>query len=440
MKRDYLIFFLIFLLFLSPQLLRYYSGDLNIIGYPTYRLARVSELFLKGEYYDPLSYQGSWVIYPPGHFMVLGTLSESIGLDIYATAAFFGPFVGALASIFIYKLSNKRSLLVFALTPITVYLFSHAGSRTLPFLFGVVSFYLYRKSRKRLSTAFLLLCSVAHPEVAAAFLLITVIDSMRDLREIFASGSVIILPYLLVFLFFGLPTQNSLHTDYSVPERASLHISTFEELVSLFNNPYAAVSLPILLLVIYSFRKYEKTNLLALLAFFTLSILLQRFRIYLGLVIALFVASSSKDLKKRTFALLLVLTTPYVIDEIFWMSSIGPSECFISLMPEGGMDETTISNWAFGHWIETLAGTKTFLDGSAEYVPEVDRRFTDFIGIYTFGNSTSVELLESNSIDYLLLLDSDIEYFTSRDLTLAVEQLNLRTLKSNECGTLYRTG
>jgi hypothetical protein len=191
--------------------------------------------------------------------------------------------------------------------------------------------------------------------------------------------------------------------------------------------------------VIYSLRKYEINSLLILLAFFGLSIAFQRFRIYLGLAIALFVASSSLNLKKKTFALVLILMTPYVVDEIFWMSSIGPSECFISLMPAGSSSETTISNWAFGHWIETLAGTKTFMDGSAEYVPDVDRRFANFIGIYTFGNTTSLELLDSNSIDYLLLLDSDQEYFVSRDLTLSVEELGLRVLKSNECGTLYRT-
>jgi hypothetical protein len=440
MNREHLLFLFVFISFLLPQILRISSGNQNIIGYPTYRLARVSDLFVHGSFYDPLSYQGSFPVYPPGYFFVLGTMSVALQTNVYFVAALLGPLMGALSSVFISKLFDKRATLIFVLTPITMYLFSHAGSRTIPFLFGLIALYFHKRSKTKLSLLFILLSSLSHPEVAAVFLLLLIFEGLGNLKRSLAFAAAVLLPYTTIVLLFGLPAQNSLHVDYSLPGRASLHPSTLDELVSFFNNPYAAISLPLLLLALYSFRDFDKKYLLFLLAVLGMSLIFQRFRIYLGLAVALFAATTSAKLRARTFLIALLLMAPYMVEEMLWMSSIGPSQCFVSLMPDSGTwEETVISNWAFGHWIESLADKKTFMDGSAEYVPDANRRFAEFMAIYTYGNATSLRLLESNSIDYLLLLQSDYGYFAAKGLSVTVENLGLEVLKNKTCGVLYST-
>jgi hypothetical protein len=62
----------------------------------------------------------------------------------------------------------------------------------------------------------------------------------------------------------------------------------------------------------------------------------------------------------------------------------------------------------------------------------------DFVAIYTSDNITEVTgLIEKNSIDYILLLDSDYEYFSARGMAINVDKIGLMILKETDCGTLY---
>lgn len=443
MKHEGILFLLAFTVFLCPQLLRIFSGDMNIIGYPTYRLARVTEIVTKGSFYDPLSYQGSLVVYPPGYFFVLGTVYVAMDIDVYAAAAILGPLVGALSSIILCRMYSRRVFTIFVLAPATIYLFSHAGSRVPPFLFGIMALYFYKKHRHNLSAFHLLLSSMAHPEVSAIFLVLIALDSRRSLAKLSPAplaklSLACILPPLSIVLLFGLPVQNLLHQEYALPARSTLHTSAFEDIISLFDNPYAALSLPLALLALLSCRTWERRNPIFFAFILALSLLMQRFAMYLGFAAALISAKAVGKMRAKTFILLAALMVPYVLQEIAWVSGIGPDRCFISLMPDGGSpDETVLVNWAFGHWVETFAGKKTFMDASAEYEPGVDRRFSDFMAIYTYGNATSMELLESNSIDYVLVLDSDYSYFSSRGLPVSIGSLGMTVLKNATCGTLY---
>jgi hypothetical protein len=452
-RKIFMIALVAFLFFFLAQGLRFATGNPNLIGYPTYRLARVAQIVLSGSFYDPLSYQGTQVVYFPTYFVTLGSFSFITLYNTYYAAFIFGPSLGALSSVFVYLIVRQyktlnptvSSILIF-LTPISIYLFSHAGSRALPFMLGLLSLYLFRKGKRKTFVLTMLATSLAHTEPAAFFFIYIILISVfgrgikRDWKFLLTVALLCVLPYITQFLVFGISGTNILHEQYAFPDRASLHPSSFYDLVSIVpNDPYSALSLPVILLCAYALlKRREKYTVSILLLSVIAALFFQRLRLYLIFPITLLVSSVPRNRITHTLLLLMI---PFAVSTSLWMSTIGPSNCLISLMPDtGDSSETIIANWAFGHQIEFLANKKVFMDASAEYVPDIEQRYEDFVTIYTGDNvAESLGLIESNNIDYLLLLDSDQDYFASRGLDVNIENLGLTVLKHAECGILYAT-
>jgi hypothetical protein len=253
----------------------------------------------------------------------------------------------------------------------------------------------------------------------------------------------IVSPYLVQLLVIGSTIPNVLHYEYSIESRSTLHMSTIFEIVSFIpNDPYSALSIPILLLAFYWIYKCKDKYLLSLMMVaLTMTFAFQRFRVYLIFPFALACAKSIDSFDRKWTAIFLVSMIPFAVSTSFWMSTLGPDQCLASIMPDSGdSSETILCNWQIGHWVESLADKKVFIDGTAEYVPEVDRRFNDFVTIFTSDNSTLVDQkIASNNIDYIILLDSDAYYFSSKGLDIHVEDHGFEVLEQGWCGKLLKT-
>lgn len=449
------LFSIAFSLFFLAQGIRVFNGDLNIIGYPTYGLARVSEIFMSGTNYDPLAYQGHYVVYFPLYFYVLGVFSVATTLDTYTISAFLGPFMGAISALFFYGILKQLNIknrisssLVFILTPISVYMFSHAGSRAPPFMLSLMAFYFFIKNRKEYVYP-LFIAALTHPIVASFFLLFILLYSYSN-RKIRADLPLLILviflfsiPYLVQLAFIGPPNLNVLHTEYGSESRSTLHASTVFDIISFLPiDPFSAISLPIAVLAIFSLYKTKDRYILSIIAVTLISALaFQRFRVYMIFPFSLACARAFEIINKKWVVAFLVSMLPFAFTTSLWMSSLGPSQCFISLMPDtGDSSETVMSNWQIGHWVESFANKKVFMDGTAEYVPDVNRRYEDLTTVFTSEDELLVkQKISENNIDYILLLESDNSYFESRGLQVNIDEYGFNILKQDWCGTLYKT-
>jgi len=241
----------------------------------------------------------------------------------------------------------------------------------------------------------------------------------------------------------GPTTWNILHFEYGIESRSTFHLATVFEIASFIpNDPYSALSLPILLLSLYGIYKTKDRYILAIMILALIpAIILQRLLIYFLFPFSLSCARGFDFIKTKWAALVLVLMLPFAVSTALWMSTLGPDKCFISLMPDSGdSSETVLCNWQVGHWVESLSNKKVFMDGTAEYVPDVDRRYGDFITIFTSENSTLVrQIIDANNIDYILLLSYDDYYFGSKGLEINVDKYGFTVLKQEWCGTLFRT-
>lgn len=456
MKSKMIFLFIIsFLLFLSAQIIRIYGGNYNIIGDSPYGLTRVSQIFMSGSNYDPLAYQGHEVVYFPLHLYILGIPAVVLSVDTYFIASFIGPLVGAISSLIFYGIIKEfgfknrvKSTLVFIMIPVSVYLFSHSGSRGPSFMLSLMAFYLYLKG-KRVYPLFLLISSMSHPITTSFFFLAILLWSFfqKNLRKEFKmltiSIMLVVAPYIIQIALIGPPTPNILHYEYSIEARSTLHMSTIFEIVSFIpNDPYSALSLPILVFAFYAlYRSGDRYLMSIIVVSLALTFALQRFRVYLIFPFALACARIMDSVDKKWSMVFLFSLIPFAISTSIWMSTLGPDQCFVSLMPDSSdSSETILSNWQVGHRVESLANKKVFMDGTAEYVPEVDRRFGDFVSIFTSDNSSYVnQIVESNDIDYILVLDSDDYYFGQKGLEVNIENHGFEILKQESCGKLLKT-
>ncbi|MFH0949242.1 MAG: hypothetical protein V1802_02035, partial [Candidatus Aenigmatarchaeota archaeon] len=157
-----LILILSFSLFAAPTLLRWSGNIPGVIGVPSYMHLRIAKMVHDGNFnwHDPLSYGGRTFTYTPGAEFLLALSGFMLPIELASVLLF--ALIGSLSILLFYFISKnfgnaKLSVLMFALTPAIIVLFSHIDSRAPGIFMGLLALYLITKSEKNIPVAAIVL-------------------------------------------------------------------------------------------------------------------------------------------------------------------------------------------------------------------------------------------------------------------------------------------
>ncbi|GEM_PF-1016359 len=426
------IFIISVAIFSLPSLLRWtYFSNPSTIGFPTYMHQRQAQDILNGINYDHLSFGGREYTYPP--LFSRGIALFALALPVEIGGIIFVVVFGAISSVFFYlivrdHISKKYAFLssVFLiLLPGTIYFNSHLSSRAPPFALGMAALYFLLKkidgadkksalaSNKNIVIAGTLLgiAALFHPETAMFFGVVALFRAAKY-KKIFLSfliAAAIASAYYAPFLAaHGLPEANGLHEEY-ITRGYSLQISGIQNFFFEI-SPDAYITFAIAGLAIFGMWK-KKHPFLAywLLLALALGIIAERFLIYLAVPVALLAVYSfiyldglqnakhfetSKKTKflrgKKLFKTLIALVFIYSIilasSKILYFANSYPTtqqySAMLWLKNNTEENATILSDWQWGHWISGIAERRNFIDGYAEYAPNVTQRINELENFY----------------------------------------------------------
>jgi len=385
-----------------------FLGNDSIPDFPAYFHMRIAESMINGkfDFYDDLSFEGRPYTYPP----LFPALLAFAGLFtcIQLATVIIGALTGALSAVLVYKILNnflkdkKHSFLaafIFVLIPGSIILYSHASSRAVPLLIALAAFYILTAGKKRawlFSGILLGISSFFHPEPAMTFLAISFayFFTNHKLREfakfviVFAAvAAVFFVPY---FAANGLPHENPLYDEYK--ERGySLESSDYTDYLKEVRNFPSDGYLTIIIILISVFGFFASRNnfiRMSAIFLFALTLIAQRFLIYMPFIVAFLAAIGIMSLKKyRNIIIAVVLVYSAVIGGIavYDFAHYSPSTTEIEGLEwirDNTENVTIFSDWPYGHWIAGIAERKNFMDGFIEYAPDIEERFEKLQNFY----------------------------------------------------------
>ena len=403
-KRVWLVFVASFLVFMLAFGLRhYYFGIDDIVGTPTFYHTRMAENVLEGSYEDSLSFGGRPVTYPPLFHFMHATFAMVFGLNLggMVFVALFGALGVCAAYLFSEKYVDRRLLaFILIIMPGMIFLNSHISTRAIPISLGMISLYAVSRKKYAASGILLGLSFLFHPESAGIMLLVNIAYvagnrnvSLRDIVRVSMPIILLFFAWYVPFLAYnGLPEFNSLHEEYR-ERRYSLESPGIENFLWELGKGYFTLPLLALSLIglAYSRNRFFRTWFILCLV---LAIAAERFFFYLLIpvgfmsifgiqklksvmrpalyvaVVAAFVVYSSYFGMSRSFALAQDYPVQQQIDALHWIRDNTPQ------------DSVVLSDWQWGHWIAGISGRKNFVDGYAEYAPQVNKRIAELNEFY----------------------------------------------------------
>lgn len=407
-------------LFSLPSLLRFYFyGFGDIIGFPTYLHTRIAGYIIDGtfNFYDPLSFGGRTYVYPPLFSYVLAAFGYVFGLK--AGSVLFVSVFGGLGiiafymvmKIFLHRNHAVLAAIVLALLPVTISLYSHVSTRAVPTTISLFALYFLIKDHKKYylhSSVLLGVAALFHPEVAVVFTIIILLyflsfrHSLENFLRLAAIVVLISALWYVPFLFSnGFPSANDLHAEYR--ERAyslespSLYYYFWEIQGKGHLNILAGIFSVVGFALLCQNRKSKKSSaqnkfLICWAAFaFLMTLAFERLFIYLPFAAAMLAAiglkafSSSRHYRILV-AILLLYTAFFALDRVDAIASDYPTQEQINAMlwikDNTPADSVILSDWQWGHWISGIAERKNFIDGFAEYAPDVNKRLSELNEFY----------------------------------------------------------
>ena len=394
------LFFAVFALLLLPNVLRFWAYNIDgIIGTPTYFHQRIAEDIAKGNFsfYDEKSFGGRFYSYPPTFAFTLAFFILFLGSP--AGGIIFLALAGAATAVVFYFIakefvSSRLVAFLLALTPGFIYLFSHLSSRSPPIFLGLLSLYLIIKKSHWLFAALPLGVSfLFHPETGMFFSVVILLYSAFEKKaekkyilKIFLTAAIIALLWYVPFLAAnGFPQPNGLHAEYrergASLESLGMHIFEF--------NGYGYFPLLVAVLTVFGLAKTKNNFLRAwFIAMLIPALLFERFSVYLIFPLVMLAASGINAIKKRrivfsalaiyvVFSGLLMINNMAVayphkehIDACAWIEKNTPG------------NSTILADWERGHWIAGIAERKNYIDGYAEYAPDMNERLGNLNTFY----------------------------------------------------------
>lgn len=404
------LFILALLVFSSPTLLRwYYYDNPTYIGTPTYLHARVSQYIMDGtfEWRDPLSFGGRPYTYQPFFSFGLAAMGLLIGLEL--ASVFYVSIFGAVGVVFFFLIARKYlpekyallSSVLLTFIPGMIFVNSHISTRAPAITLGIIALYVLMRDKKiiqkhvLLSSLLLGLSFLFHFEPGIIFLVLCgayMVSRKEDYRKI-ATVAVISVAIFMLWLVpfvatYGFPEPNLLHEEYR-DTRSSLESPTvanyFWEIENkgFLNFAIGAVAL------VGIFATKDKFLRFWLGFSFIMTLMFERLFVYFPLPVAIFAVLGLKYLgervQKRHFLVLLIIIIAYTLffgaNRVLYFAQDYPVkehyEAFTWIKENTAQDAVILSDWQWGHWINGLAERKNFVDGYAEYAPDVNKRILE---------------------------------------------------------------
>lgn len=426
------IFIISFLLFSLPSMLR--ADDRGIIGFPTYYHQRIAQDILDTRSipsYDSLSFGGRAFDYPPAFSVSLALFAAVAGM--FAGGVIMLALFGAIAIIVVYlivmELFHDRKAAILAsviamLMPASVFAFSHLCSRAPPIALSLAAIYLLLREEKRPYIAMALIGIVAlfHLETALIFAVLTV----PSLRDIWAdSKKRVILPiallvliagsfYIPFFVQHGFIEYNAIHEDYRSLDYSMQSSGPREYFIEL--SPYANATIISVVLALIGFifaRSDRNINYIRLwlIFMFALSLVFERFLIYmpvpLSIMAVIGISVIYNRVPKKVFYIIiiaiLIWSAAGAAIKIGQMTNEYPIaaeyKAFLWIKNNTPQNATVVSDWDYGHWVSGIADRKNFMDGYAEYAPQVNEHHAEYQSLVN--NFTVPALLVNETSIYL---------------------------------------
>ena len=275
--------------------------------------------------------------------------------------------------------------------PLFIYLFSHLSTRSPPILLGLLALYLFMKKRNWILTGVPLgLAFLFSPETGLIFWLVLVFYSYwnragarRTALVLGLSGAIALAWYVPFFMQHGFLEMNALHTDYAARNYGMEQFSLDKYI---WETGYKGLPLLVYLLA-FAGLYYTKDNFLRTWLIFCLLIPLLFWRLFIYvlfpavLLAALGLNHVYQKLGKHRREILTLFALYLVFASIWFMLDFssgypkpGQTEALLWMRENIPQDALVLSDWPDGHWVTSIAYRKAFIDGYAEYAPEINQR------------------------------------------------------------------
>ena len=419
---DIIVLLLIAVLLVAVPLLR--SNPIGNIGSESYFLERMAQSL---PYYDTLSYSGRAASFNRGTPLLMSFIPES-----YWNYFAFGVtyLVAVLFWLLLRKFNVEKrwmALLLFALTPTSLYLASAPNRFIIPLALLLLSMFLFLqeiKLLKQLAVIVVMLIPFFDFVFAGLALLILIIFgiSRHYSRRYFLVGAALLfLTSLAYFLFlYNMAGMPSLFN----PESQFFGLNySLRMLISDFGS-YAGISLFSLILFVLGVisvwpQKYSRLSVFLLV--FSL-IILSFFRIeaviLFSLVVAVFSALGIDSLIKSNwenstlkYMVLVIISCGLLFSFVAYTKELVNSEpnqgiVFAMEFLENRPDGVVFSDYSRGNWIAS-AGKKNVIDQNFLFAPDIKERYNDSRTLlYTRDYNEALALFQKYSIRYIWMDDS----------------------------------
>lgn len=422
----------------SISLIRFeYYENKSLFTEDSYFNLRLSKMIIESgkiPEYDPLSYGGRPFAYYTGWPLALAVFSKAFRASI-ETASIILPVLLGILTLLLLGLTIKKftkdnnvrnlSLLILALSPPFLYLFSSSNAFAGIVFLSALGFYLMTFDRViHWIIAIILLSLISYFNIfAAAFLsilfLIYLLAVLRRKTRYFFI-------YVLLVLAINIHYFYRLITNYGMPERVNFNVIqnavnfNYQTLFSDLGGKFGLSIFSIILLflgiyVLWTYKKYKFILVYSTIFLLTLLSVYFNFIIfYLNILIAIIGSLGLIKLINRRWESRLIKNLSFVVivigivfSGINFINQLALSEPTIKQMEaldylsSKSSDYTTIfSYYERGYWFNYI-NKKNVMDSDFFYAPKINERWYD-----------SVQLLNSNDLKTTLrvLNKYDIEY------------------------------
>lgn len=196
-----------------------------------------------------------------------------------------------------------------------------------------------------------------------------------------AIGSIWYAPFIMSH---GLPQYNEMYNQYK-ERRYSLETPDLNDFFWEFAG-IGSLTIIVAACAVLGFRKSEKFFRLSLLFSLALALIAQRFMEYIPFFMAIPAAIFLGDIRNRK-ARIILMAIVFFTASVFALQRIdsfaksypikNQTDAFLWIKNNTPPDSVILSDWQWGHWISGIAERKNFLDGYAEYAPDIDKRLSE---------------------------------------------------------------
>ncbi|MEK6974484.1 MAG: hypothetical protein AABW41_04585 [Nanoarchaeota archaeon] len=440
-------------LFSSIFLIRFeYYGNKSLFSDDSYFNLRLSKMIIESgkiPEYDSLSYGGRPFAYYTGWPITLVVFSKAFRVSI-ETASIILPVLLGILTLLMLGLTIKKftkdnnirnlSLLILALSPPFLYLFSSSNAFAGIVFLSVLSFYLMTFDKIiHWLIAIVLLSLISYFNIFA-----TVFLSMLFLIYILAILRRKI-PYFFMYLLLVL-IINILHfyrliTNYGFPDRVNFNLiqnavnfnyqTLFSDLGGKFGlSIFSAILLFLGIYVLWTYKKYKFIIVYSTIFLLTvISVYFNFIIFYLNILIAIIGSLGLIKLINRRWESQLIKNLSFVVivmgivfSGINFINQLALSEPTIKQMEaldylsSKSSDYTTIfSSYERGYWFNHI-NKKNVMDPDFFYAPKINERWSDSMQLLNSGDlKTTLMLLNKYNIEYIWLDAAIRDKFYGKD-------------------------